>query len=388
MSFIDNILNRFFKPVEPLKPGVYHYQSPADAQEPLRMHLRVNTTGGAVLIVNASTVLHLNQSAAEFAYLMIQGLDDDAVVREIGRRYNVNKKEAAADYLDFKDRLDTLIHTPDLDPVTFLDFERQEVYSGATVAPYRLDCALTYMVRNASQDSVAPVERVIRELSTHEWTVVLQKAWTAGIPHVIFTGGEPTLRSDLVDLIAFAESQGQVTGLLTDGHKLGERENLLSLLGAGLDHVMLVLEPENELSWQALDTMLPEDIHITVHMTLTAENAADTGLLLARLHKLGIRALSLSANSPDLKDQLDMATQTAAELGFNLVWDLPAPYSAINPVALELQEAGEQISGAGSAWLYVEPDGDVLRDQGLQPVIGNLATEAFEMVWQRRNVEA
>ena len=30
----------------------------------------------------------------------------------------------------------------------------------------------------------------------------MEKAWAAGILHITFTGGEPTLREDLPDLIA------------------------------------------------------------------------------------------------------------------------------------------------------------------------------------------
>ncbi len=49
-----------------------------------------------------------------------------------------------------------------------------------------------------------------------------------------------------------------------------------------------------------------------------------------------------------------------------LVWDLPVPYSSNNPVSLELEKEGNQafVEGAGKAWLYVEPDGDVLPAQG------------------------
>ena len=39
-----------------------------------------------------------------------------------------------------------------------------------------------------------PIKRVDRELTTDEWGDILDKAWAAGIPHITFTGGEPTLR--------------------------------------------------------------------------------------------------------------------------------------------------------------------------------------------------
>jgi hypothetical protein len=39
--------------------------------------------------------------------------------------------------------------------------------------------------------------------------------------------------------------------------------------------------------------------------------------------------------------------------------------------------------GAGKAWLYVEPDGDVLRGQGMPEVMGNLATDAWLDIWKK-----
>ena len=66
---------------------------------------------------------------------------------------------------------------------------------------------------------------------------MLDKAWAFGIPHITFTGGEPTLREDLPALIAHAEANGQVTGLLTDGLKLADDAYLNSLLQTGLDHL-------------------------------------------------------------------------------------------------------------------------------------------------------
>jgi MoaA/NifB/PqqE/SkfB family radical SAM enzyme len=65
-------------------------------------------------------------------------------------------------------------------------------------------------------------------------------------------------------------------------------------------------------------------------------------------------------------------------------WDLPVPYSSLNPVALELKQANRNIpEGAGSAWLYVEPDGDVLPQQGVNRVLGNLLRDPWEKIWKR-----
>jgi MoaA/NifB/PqqE/SkfB family radical SAM enzyme len=37
--------------------------------------------------------------------------------------------------------------------------------------------------------------------------------------------------------------------------------------------------------------------------------------------------------------------------------------------------------GAGRAWLYVEPDGDVLPAQGINKILGNLVSDSWEKIW-------
>ncbi|HNT55840.1 MAG TPA: radical SAM protein, partial [Anaerolineaceae bacterium] len=213
-----------------------------------------------------------------------------------------------------------------------------------------------------------------------------QKAWQAGIPHIVFTGGEPTLRPDLPELIAYAEKQGQVTGLLTDGLRLAETDYLHSLLNAGLDHLMIVLQ-DDEQCWESIRDVLAEDIYTTVHITLTPHNAARLTETLDELAKLEVGSVSLSASEASLNAALKDAAQAAAERGFKLVWDLPTPYSSLNPVAVELAEAGERSEGAGRAWLYVEPDGDVLPGQGILTVMGNLLTDSWETIWKNARPE-
>jgi organic radical activating enzyme len=383
MNLLNKLSERFFPPIQNLVPGVHQYQAPDDASFPYRLHLRVEQTGNGTLIVNASTVLHLNQTATEYAYHLIKLTPDDELIRTMAKRYQVHKDQARQDHQDLIEKLLALVSTPDLDPVTFLGFERTEPYSGEITAPYRLDCALTYQLPAGEDKTAAPVERAMTELSTDEWKIVMENAWQAGIPHLIFTGGEPTLRADLVELIEHAEHLGQVTGLLTDGHKLGDSEYLQALLQSGLDHLMIVLDPDKDTLWETLDKVLHEDIHTTVHLTLTGQNADQFSEHLSRLTGLDLQALSLSTNNPALNETLQEIRNQAAVLGLSLVWDIPAPYSSFNPVALELGENEQQTSGAGSAYLYIEPDGDVLAAQGLPDVLGNMLSEPWGQIWQR-----
>jgi hypothetical protein len=374
-------IRRLFTPVKPLSPGIFHFQAPPGAPSPYRLHLRLEPDGSGILIVNASTILHLNQTASEFAYHMIMQTPEEQMVHEITGRYRVNSQQALQDYQLLRDRLQTLIHTPDLDPETFLDFERSTLHTKKISAPYRLDCAITYRLPGANDDSFAPNKRVDRELSTEEWFEVFDKAWSLGIPHIILTGGEPTMRNDLPDLIAHTESNGQVVGLLSDGQKLLDVGYLQSLLQTGLDHLMLLLNPVEESSWKALECVLAVDLFVCVHLTLTLENQTNASKVLERLVSMGVKAISLTASDPALHDSLIQLRNQAADLGLTLVWDIPVPYSTFNPVALETQ-VDEPLTGAGHAWLYIEPDGDVRPMQGVNQILGNILRDPWKTLWR------
>ena len=379
MKIFNRIADRYAK-LESLPAGTYHLQTTLD-DIPYRLHLRLNTDGSGLLIVNASTVLQLNPTAAEYAYQLVKGSTPEEAAAQIAARYRVSKGIAREDYNDFVQRIETLIRTPDLDPVSFLDFEQAAPHSADLTAPLRLDCALTYRLNPETSAEAAPVTRASRELTTEEWKTILDRAWEFGIPQVTFTGGEATLRDDLPELIAEAESNGQVCGLLTDGLKLKDPEYRTRLLQTGLDHILFLLQPENPESWQALEAILAEDIFVTVHLTLHTANVADADASIKRLADLGVRSLSLSTSENSLSDSFHALRNTAAAAGLTLRFDLPVPYSASNPVSLETRE-DDVPKGAGRVWMYVEPDGDVLPSQRMaDKVLGNLLTDSWSAIY-------
>ncbi len=382
---IEQVFDNLFMKVRPVPAGMYQYQAPADAPLPYKWHLRVESDGTGMLVLNASTVLHLNQTAVEYAYYLAQGKMKPEIIALVAERYDVEKAQAAKDLDEFIEKVTLLINSEDLDPETFLDMERVAPHAKKLSAPLRMDCALTYRVSSGTEPAVAPNERVTRELTTEEWIAALDTICSAGVPHVILTGGEPTLRNDLPELIAKTEQLGVVCGLLTDGRRLTNKQYLQSLLASGLDHIMLLVEESSQEFWQALKLLMPADIAVTVHATLTKANQAGFSALLDKLAKEKVTSLSLSAEDEALSKGLDEAAHKAAALGMRLVWDLPVPYSACHPVALEEREAGKKLpEGAGRSWLYVEPDGDVLPAQGVNRVLGNLLNDPWAKIWKRR----
>ena len=377
MSIFD-----FFKSAKPLPAGVLQYQSPEGTENPYRLHLRMNADGSGLLIINASTILHLNPTATEFAYHRIKGTPTEEVIKKVAKRYRAPKEKIRQDFETFSERTDALLQTEDLDPVSYLGFERVNPHAEGLTAPLRLDCALTYRLPSNMRADDAPVKRVDRELDTAEWTSILDKAWDAGIPHVTFTGGEPTLREDLPELIAHTEKLGMVSGLLTDGLKLADKAYLNTLLQTGLDHLLFILYPDNEKSWRALDVILPEDLYTTVHLTINEENASKVDKIIEKLSNLEINTLSLSADSAHA-EILQKASEQAQNAGVSLTWNLPVPYSANHPVRLET-EAENNPKGEGYAWFYIEPDGDVLPAQGMaNDILGNALKDDWREIWEK-----
>jgi hypothetical protein len=379
-----SVLQRWFpftRPAEPIRPGMYASQPKPDAPIPYRLHLRVEEDGSGLLLVNASTVLHLNATATAHALELIRDATVPDAARAVRSRFRVSRSRALADQEQLRDQIMRLATQPDLDPVVYLGMERRTPFVQHLSGPYRIDLALTYATDPAGKLDPLAGKRVKRELTEKEWKGVLSNAWAAGIPHVTFTGGEPTRRKDLVSLIGYAQTLGQVTGLLTEGRRLADAKYMTSIEAAGLDHILLSYAPGDKASKAGLLAALASDIFTAVHLTLSGGQKKLTATL-TELRQLGVPAVSLtSANpgNPGLK-LLHNCRQVAADLGLDLIWDLPAPYSARHPIQLDLDMPA---LGGGRAWLYVEPDGDVLPSQGVDSILGNVLHDSWADLWVR-----
>jgi len=90
------------------------------------------------------------------------------------------------------------------------------------------------------------MERAGNELSTDEWKKVLTELAEIGVLQVHFSGGEPTVRKDLTELIRHATELGLYSNLITSAVLLS-RDKLAALADAGLCHIQISFqgnEPE------------------------------------------------------------------------------------------------------------------------------------------------
>jgi len=116
-------------------------------------------------------------------------------------------------------------------------------------APVGMLCELTHRCPLQCPYCSNPLEleRANTELTTAEWQDVMRQAARLGVLQIHLSGGEPTARRDLEEIVETAANVGLYTNLITAGVLLS-RERLVRLAAVGLDHVQLSIQdvdPEN-----------------------------------------------------------------------------------------------------------------------------------------------
>lgn len=392
-------------------PGIYHFEHHASGERS-RIHLRIDGElatgqGHGMLLVNANRVIHLNPTAALMAFLQLNDIPGQEVISTIKRVYQVTDSQVVSDYAQFQQNFSQLIRPDGACPVCDLDIDVQAPFSTTPTAPYRMDLAVTYRCNNECPHCYNARPRDFAEITTSQWKQIIDRLWEIGIPHIVFTGGEPTLRSDLPDLIAYAESIGQITGLNTNARRLSDENFLMKLVEAGLDHVQITVESHDPAihnsmvhakgAWKqtiaGLNNALDTPLYVMTNTTMLRQNSpylAETLDFLAEegVPTIGLNALIYSGHGLDvgtglaereLPALLDLARQKTDLYGQRLIWYTPTQYCHFDPMQLELGVKG------CTAALYnmcIEPDGAVIPCQSYYQPVGNLLSDPWKSIWE------
>jgi radical SAM protein with 4Fe4S-binding SPASM domain len=400
--------------VENPKSGLYHYRHEIDGEKS-RVHLRLDPDGHGTLIVNANRIMHLNPTASLMIYLILEGVSERDGVKTIRHRYHVSVSQARSDLQAINAQLSELIRPDGACPIHDLELDTVAPFSVRPSAPYRMDLAITYRCNNDcahcyNPDHPAPAHNLVTggqgELSTHDWKRVLDVIWELGIPHVVFTGGEPTLREDLPELVAHAEANGQITGLNTNARRLSDPGFIERLVAAGLDHVQITVESsEAEVhdhmvrsqgafsqTIKGLKNALSSPLFVMTNTTMLRDNVHTIPATLDFLAGLGVPTIGLNAliyaghgatvgtglPEHELRPLLEIAREKTEARGQRLIWYTPTEYCHFDPMALELGVKG------CTAALYnmcVEPNGAVLPCQSYYKPLGNILTDSWDSIW-------
>jgi len=238
---------------------------------------------------------------------------------------------------------------------------------------------------------------------------VMHKLLKLGIPHVVFTGGEPTMRDDLPELVAYTQEIGLVSGLVTNGRRLRDESYFNSLVDAGLDHVQVTVESHDpevhdkitgvEGSWeetvQGLKNAIASPIYTLSNTTLNKYNVGDILKTIDFLSSLGLKqfacnSLIYSGKAPEVAKEfaLDEASlepiltkirNHARKLGMEFTWYTPTEYCVLNPLQLEL---GIKSCSACRISMCIEPDGTVIPCQSYFSPLGNILKDNWKKIWK------
>ena len=66
------------------------------------------------------------------------------------------------------------------------------------------------------------LEKKDKELNTHQWKEILSEIYKEGCVYLTFTGGEPLIREDFLDLYSYAKEKGFIISLFTNGQGFTE----------------------------------------------------------------------------------------------------------------------------------------------------------------------
>ncbi len=404
MSFFRRILHG-----PKIPQGRYTYRG-KDEFAGLALQLRIEHDGKGVMVINANTVLYLNETATAYAYFFMQGLSEDSVLNKIRHKYRVSAKTAKEDYQKLIYTVSTLAQTEEICPVSFLDVERIEPFTKKSSAPLRMDLALTFRCQNDCIHCYAGGPHETNELDTEEWKEVIKLLNNIGVFILTFTGGEPTLREDLPELLIYAQNKGMVTGLITNGRRLKDKIYVDNLEKTGLDFIQVTLEshkPEihdsitaTEGSWKetvaGIKNIIPTQIYATTNTTLNRYNAPEfletiDFLKELRVAAFGCNSLIYSGKGKTdkivqkfalpletLEELLPKIREKASQLEMKFLWYTPTQYCKLDPVKLGL---GLKSCSAANINMCVGPNGDIYPCQSYFQSLGNILKDDWQRIW-------
>ena len=289
-------------------------------------------------------------------------------------------------------------------------------YASEMTAPHRMDIMVSAMTKDGCWHcnqkclhcyAAGQPMGEATELSTQEWKTLLRKLREANIPQVTFTGGEPTLREDLVELVE--DAAWFVTRLNTNGrlltpqlcHDLYEASLdsvQVTLYSADADvHNTLVGTPGFSDTVAGIRNAVEAGLIVSVNTPLCSLNRdyADT---LRFAHSLGVRYATCSGlipsgaatgeasratalTSEELQSILSEATAVAYGLGMELDFTSPGWLSehSLHNMGLHLVPS----CGACLSNMALTPDGTVVPCQSWLGgvTLGNLLTDEWSTIW-------
>lgn len=282
--------------------------------------------------------------------------------------------------------------------------------TAATLQPLALIAELTHRCPLHCVYCSNPLEmnHRVTELSTEMWSRIFREAAEAKVLQVDFTGGEPLVRPDLVDLVRAARGSGLYVSLITSGLPLDEAR-LDALLEARLDHFQLSFQGTseglaNEISGtkahahklRVLEWLKRRRIAVTLNFVIHRQNIDQLQDMLALGESSGAGRIEFAnvqyygwafANRQHLlptRDQLDRSIEllkcAKERLRGKIQIEFVVPdYYAKYPKAC--------MGGWGRKLMLITPNGDVLPCHAARSIpnlsFDNIKNHSVAEIWER-----
>ena len=246
-----------------------------------------------------------------------------------------------------------------------------------------------------------------KEMSTEQWKAAIDRLEKARVPMVTFTGGEPTQRKDLTELVGYAKRM--VTRLNTNGINLTP-ELVCQLKNAGLDSVQVTLYSHDERvhnvlvgschyadTVQGIRNAVEAGLDISINTPLCQKNA-DYEKTLEFIHSLGVRFVTVSGlictgMAGINHEEYDLSSAELFEIVKNakafcnaheMEMDFTSP-GLIKAEKLESLGMNVPFCGACLSNMAIAPDGTVVPCQswlGGDASLGNILETPFKKIWK------
>ena len=386
-------------------------------------------TPPSVAILNGQELLPVNESWAILLTEFVRGVNAhgpgamsdetlDGIMQDAFHRVRAVYPEVSDEML--RDDLYTIVET--FESVIHGEIPDEEIgmmtlkeYAPYMTAPHRMDLMISAMTKDGKWHcnqrcvhcyAAGQTLAEVKELSTEEWKTVIRKCRSARIPQLTFTGGEPTMREDLPELVS--EARWFVTRLNTNG-VLMTKELAAALMKAELDSAQITLYSADEdihnrlvgadnwkRSVEGLKNALAAGLNVSVNTPLSTLNS-DYSRMLAFLKGLGVEYATCSGLivTGNAEGHLSRSMQLSPEDILDAVRQA-ASYAAANNIELsftspgwippeELMEMGLSAPDCGAALsnMAVTPDGRVVPCQSWLSggSLGNMLTDSWKKIW-------
>ena len=368
-----------------------------------------------LLILRPNQLHYLNETAVfmlDRLYAESDGPDVDGVVAEVGERYGVDQQRVRQDLVNLLQGLSSLLNdqvmgVPGVKITPFGSHKR--------AFPVLSEIALTYRCNNRCTFCYASSPDRgddLPEMTTEQVIAIIDRIGDeAHCPTLSFTGGEPTLRPDLAELIAYAAAKEMRVNLITNGVLCGDRAFVQRLADAGLDSAQVSIEggsaavhdgiTQHPSSWeraaQGVRHLREAGVHTHTNTTLCGGNRQHLDELVDFLAEgLGSEYFSMNMvirtgtaldhDEDDIRYDEVGAIITAVQersnaQGIHFVWYSPVPYCLFNPVQAGL---GGKSCACVDGLISVNPAGELLPCSSFERGIGNLLQQPFDKVWHSR----